>query len=458
MLAQSIAATAAPTGRPRVTTPMLSAERYAATSYVASSVPGASKASHASAPQRAQIAGAFEDATPLLGLDDKTVRLIGFLIRKTSREDWAPDRTPAAWPSRRELCEALNCTASTIKRAQRRAIEAGLIVIEADSQGRRHGHRRDDGEVDYAFGFILSPLRARYGEFQQIVRVHKTRFAEARRLRARIRAMRRKILSCVEGCIDLPVPQSRRDEIAATAAAYLDLARLLDGRLDVEELAVLLHRIAQLWADTLALFTEHAEAVAAPPPLPPASPTLSPAASAPGAAAATADLSGNYPVNLDPKGAKNGPHNYYPYNLSLKDGTGRQGQSTEMPALSRPCATPDVGPKLSPEEITIAVPLFRAAPLPARPSWDDLANVCRDTVLRRLQIRLDLWHYANLHLGRCGAVLALAKVASRTEFRVSANAYFTGMMTAHARGQFNLAGCAYALKRLASARTSGVPS
>ena len=172
MLAQSIAATAAPTGRLRVTTPMLSAECYAAMPAVVSGAPGAS---HASAPQRAQIAGAFEDAAPLLGLDDKTVRLIGFLIRKTSREDWAPDRTPVAWPSRRELCEALNCTASTIKRAQRRAIEAGLIVIEADSQGRRHGHRRDDGEVDYAFGFILSPLRARYGEFQQIVRVHKTR-------------------------------------------------------------------------------------------------------------------------------------------------------------------------------------------------------------------------------------------------------------------------------------------
>jgi hypothetical protein len=482
MLAHSIAAPAIPTGRPRVTTPMLSAERYAATPSVTSTIP---------APQRAQIAGAFEDATPLLGLDDKTVRLIGFLIRKTSTGDWAPGRTPVAWPSRRELCEALNCTASTIKRAQRRAIEAGLIVIEADSQGRRRGHRRDDGEVDYAFGFILSPLRERYAEFQQIVRVHKTRSAEARRLRARIRAMRRKILSYVEGCLDLPIPQSRREDIAATATAYLDLARGLDARLDVEELAVLLHRIEQLWAETLALFAEQADAIAAPPPLPAAFPpsavasTLAFRTESPlGSATSTAEL----PVNLDPMGAKNGPDMYHPDNLSLQDGTGRQGASTEMPASSRPgeisdAATPsqtaprfvagpgrparrtpaDTGPKLSPTEVAIAVPLFRATYLPPRPSWDDLADVCRDGILHHLQIRHGLWHDANLRLGRCGAVIALATVASRSEFRVSANAYFAGMMTAHAQGKFNLAGCAYALKRLAAARppdclAAGAPS
>ncbi len=110
------------------------------------------------------------------------------------------------------------------------------------SNGRRYG-RREHGRIIEAYGFDLSPLAARFEEFQAIAAAHAERRREARCLRGQIGSMRNQVLSLTDAG-----QEHHRDE-----SCWLEwdhaARRLADGRNAIQEpatLASILRSLADL--------------------------------------------------------------------------------------------------------------------------------------------------------------------------------------------------------------------
>jgi replication initiation protein RepC len=111
---------------------------------------------------------AFKDAEPYLGLPTHTYKLIDWLVRLTKPQDWEEGSRPIAWPELRRQVEFLGLSERRVQVLNRALQEAGIFVMRDDPQGRRYGHRDNNGRITKAFGFDLSLLAERYGEFKKI--------------------------------------------------------------------------------------------------------------------------------------------------------------------------------------------------------------------------------------------------------------------------------------------------
>src|SRR3954467_1032489 len=112
---------------------------------------------------------AFKEAEPYLGRRAHTYKLIDWLVRLTKPQDWEEGSRPIAWPEARREEEFLGLSARRVQALNRALAEAGIFVMRDDPQGRRYGYRDENtGRITKAFGFDLSLLAERYGEFKKI--------------------------------------------------------------------------------------------------------------------------------------------------------------------------------------------------------------------------------------------------------------------------------------------------
>jgi len=70
------------------------------------------------------------------------------------------------FPSNRELSVRAHGPApATLRWALAQLVEAGLVIRRDSPNGKRYVRRGEGGEIAQAFGFDLTPLVARAGEF-----------------------------------------------------------------------------------------------------------------------------------------------------------------------------------------------------------------------------------------------------------------------------------------------------
>ena len=86
----------------------------------------------------------------------------------TKLQDWEEGRQPIVWASNAYLMEQTGFSLSALKRHARRLVEAGLIAFKDSPNGKRWGHRGEDGYIIEAYGYDLAPLAARAEEFEQL--------------------------------------------------------------------------------------------------------------------------------------------------------------------------------------------------------------------------------------------------------------------------------------------------
>lgn len=182
---------AVPTGRRKITAPMLRAQMQLPGLYEATT-PG-------------KALSAFKRASPVLGIPRRLVDLVDYLVGRTMAAEWQGGRI-MAWPSNATLCDALDIGCSQLKMLIRLGQEFGLFQMRDAPNGQRYGHRDGDGRVLEAYGFNLAPLAARRAEFEQIATAHAERRAEGRRLRRQITALRNRILSLCDAAREADAP------------------------------------------------------------------------------------------------------------------------------------------------------------------------------------------------------------------------------------------------------------
>ena len=137
-----------------------------------------------------------------LGLKPSDMMLLDTFGAFTKPQDWEQGRRPIIWASNAYLMEQTGFSLSALKRHARRLVDAGLISFRDSTNGKRWGHRDDQGYIIEAYGFDLSPLAARAEEFEQLFAQIQDNRKLCQRAKRQITIVRRTIRSMVNQALE----------------------------------------------------------------------------------------------------------------------------------------------------------------------------------------------------------------------------------------------------------------
>lgn len=133
-----------------------------------------------------------------IGLKAGDMLLLDTLGAYSQSQDWEAGQRPIVWASNTYLMEQTGFSLSTLKRHARRLAEAGVIAFRDSPNGKRWGRRNERGVILEAYGFDLSPLAARVGEFEDLQARLKAERAQCQMLKRQITVSRRMIRARLE--------------------------------------------------------------------------------------------------------------------------------------------------------------------------------------------------------------------------------------------------------------------
>lgn len=111
------------------------------------------------------------------------------------------------FPSNRALSLRANgMSEATLRRHLSALVEAGLIIRRDSPNGKRFARRDGDAAVAQAFGFDLSPLVARAGEFEARLEALRAERRRARLIKERINLLRRDLSKRIAFALDEALP------------------------------------------------------------------------------------------------------------------------------------------------------------------------------------------------------------------------------------------------------------
>ncbi|MEY8799354.1 plasmid replication protein RepC [Leisingera sp. XS_AS12] len=354
--------------------------------------------------------------------------LLSFLPAKTLDTRTNP---PVIHPSNRAICERLNgMPCSTMRRHVARLVQAGVLIRRDSPNGKRYVRRYQGERV--AFGFDLTPLASRYGEFCAAAEAEREAQLELKRLRETVSLMRRDLASLTLCGMaeqpDLPV-WNQYDDLAQLTA------RTLRRKLTLEQLRQLEIQLGEALEQLKSLLC------------PPRSTTET--------SVDAADLNTN--------DAENEQH----YQNSKKDSFESEPQPLEdieanqqtkiaettdrpkalMASIDRPSnAQKNHGPKLPLRLVaTTCTELATYAETPLT-SWPDLMRTA-ETIRPMMGISPPVWEQAKRSMGATEAAVVLAAMLQRFSEIRSPNGYLRHLSAKAVEGQFTSAPMVMALAR-----------
>lgn len=402
-----------PTGFRRLTPGLLRAERAA--EGFAGLPEGVASPAH--------LLAAFKAAAPRLGVSPRLVHALDWLFRFTQSRDWEEGRRPIVWPSALMQQEALGLSATQIKEINRRLIDLGLVTIRDSPNGKRYGTRDPKGYIVEAYGFDLSPLAVRHGEFVRLAAEARAERALMGRLRRRATIARKGIVQILEIAAEYGFSGEEWQALVHDMAA---LTRALKGIEHPEEMEA---GVRSLEGRQIAA-RAHLESL------------LKPVDSAP-----------------EPAGNRPQQHNYKPIpdpeqdTVIAAESCNAAGEGT---LSSLPAPEPQDRPEknwthgITADELVRLAPRLRPYLEHPNPSWPQLVDAV-DWLRHDLGISKSLWGEACAAMGREMAALALAIVSTKDveHFRTSPGGYFHGMVEKARVGELHLERTVWALRRSA---------
>lgn len=382
-----------------------------------------------------QLLAAFKAAASRLGLSPRLVHAVDWLFRFTQPQDWGRRGRPIVWPSASMQQEALGLSPTRVKALNRALIEAGLVAMRDSPNGKRYGKRDPKGQIVEAYGFDLSPIAARHAEFVRLAAEAKAEREALRRLRRRATIARNGIAQLVETAAEYGFRDAEWSRLAGDTKAIISALKTVERP---EEVALAVDNLERRQG----LARERLKNLLA------------------GVA-----RQAHGPVDIDPKGAENGPHQYtykpspYPREDTViasserSSGIGEAGASTQTPGR-RDVAERGRVLKLAPDELVRLAPRLKFYLRRPDPTWPEVVDAA--AFLRSdLDVSKSLWGEACLAMGREQAAIAIGIVSTKDpeHFRTTAGGYFHGMVTKAKAGELNLDRTLWALRRAGQPRT-----
>ncbi|XOK15133.1 plasmid replication protein RepC (plasmid) [Agrobacterium tumefaciens] len=114
------------------------------------------------------------EAREVLGLQDRSLAVLDALLSFYPENELRQDAQLIVFPSNIQLSiRAHGIAGATLRRHLALLVEAGLIIRKDSANGKRYARKDNDGSIEHAFGFDISPLLMRDEELaclaQQVV-------------------------------------------------------------------------------------------------------------------------------------------------------------------------------------------------------------------------------------------------------------------------------------------------
>ncbi|MCB8823522.1 plasmid replication protein RepC [Microvirga rosea] len=144
---------------------------------------------------RKELAAAAYEAEVALVLRPSARQILSALVASWGEQAW---ERLLVWPSNEYLANRTGYTERAIRFALNHLIEQGLIIPKDSPNGKRYAVKDLAGEIIDAFGFDLTPVYARRGEWARLVAEQKQARAERKRLFDEITVSRRQTEAAIE--------------------------------------------------------------------------------------------------------------------------------------------------------------------------------------------------------------------------------------------------------------------
>lgn len=141
-----------------------------------------------------QVFRAVCEAKTVLGATDRALSVLDALLSFHPNAELVADEGLVVFPSNAQLAlRAHGMAPATLRRHLSVLVECGLIIRRDSPNGKRYARKGQGGAIEQAFGFDLSPLVARAGEFERIADEIRAERRSLQLLRERITILRRDI-------------------------------------------------------------------------------------------------------------------------------------------------------------------------------------------------------------------------------------------------------------------------
>jgi replication initiation protein RepC len=388
-----------------------------------------------------RVLAAFKAAAPSLGFSGRVVHAVDWLFGFTQPQDWTAGNRPVVWPSAALQQQALGIGITQAKALNRHLVELGLVTMKDSPNGKRYGKRDRQGRIVEAYGFDLSPLAARFEEFQAVAARAREEREQLRQLRRRATIARRSLDQVLETVAEFGLADPVWGKFGQEARS---LAHALKRTERLDELALGVANLERRYQEARKRLETETSGVVE---------TFSEA------------------VDSDPKGPESRPHQYnYKSNLHPQEDTvltSEECSSGGRPLPSPAPSTPqpehrngaerhtakhprqDAGSvmRLTTDELVRLAPRLRPYLRTPSPAWPEIVDAA-DWLRHDLGVSKSLWGDACVSMGREQAAIALAIVSTKpaAHFRSTPGGYFNAMVARAKSGTLNLSRSIWGLK------------
>ncbi|MCA1491535.1 replication initiation protein RepC [Ensifer sp. NBAIM29] len=139
------------------------------------------------------------EAKMVIGVSDRSLAVLNALLSFYPGAELSRDSGLVVFPSNAQLSLRTHGMAeTTLRRHLACLVETGLIIRRDSPNGKRYARRSRNGSIGEAFGFDLSPLLARAGEFKAAAAEIAAEQQHLRLMRERLSLCRRDVLKLIE--------------------------------------------------------------------------------------------------------------------------------------------------------------------------------------------------------------------------------------------------------------------
>lgn len=149
----------------------------------------------------------IRDARDIIGATDRALAILNALLSFHPETVLSGRATLIVWPSNEQLVSRANgMSLATLRRHVANLVDCGLVIRRDSPNGKRFARKGQGGSIEQAYGFDLSPLVARAGEFQDLANAVRAEKHALRLARERLTICRRDVAKLIETGIVEGVP------------------------------------------------------------------------------------------------------------------------------------------------------------------------------------------------------------------------------------------------------------
>ncbi|MDI6029010.1 plasmid replication protein RepC [Corticibacterium sp. UT-5YL-CI-8] len=157
--------------------------------------------------QKWHVFKSIREAKDLIGATDRSLAILNALLSFHRDMELSADGELVVWPSNEQLMARANgMPATTLRRHLAVLVDCGLIIRRDSPNGKRFARKGRGGQIEQAYGFDLSPIVARAGEFAELAETVQVEKRACKAARERLTLLRRDIVKMIDAGIEEGVP------------------------------------------------------------------------------------------------------------------------------------------------------------------------------------------------------------------------------------------------------------